>query len=799
MKEYFGIVLRKIQKNKMDTINKVAGLTLAVVACLLIAFYVNDESSYDQFHSKKDRVYRLLKEGERNESGTNPIWPMVMFQHLRNQIPGVEKIANLTNIGWQSQSVFTVDHIPFQENGVYVADPEILDILDFHVTESQSHKDLLVAPNTMLISRKMAAKFFQDENPVGKTIKYENMVDLTIAGVFENFPDQSHINPEFLISSSTMEQMDNKQWTNQGSNAYILLAHQVSPEEVAKKIKEVVIHAAKDSEWLFTETKFSLQPLTDIHLFSSGFHWDSAKKGNIDFVRMILMIGILILLIAGANHINLTITQSMTETKQFAVMKTMGGSPHQVRLYIYTEIFLNVAISVVLAAFITLMILPIFGSLVEKQFVLGLQTYLRMAFLLMAIVVTLTFITAVYPAFLFSRIPVMRIFQNSYKIGGENIRKGLIIFQFAISAILIASTIFMYQQMQLLTGTKLGFDKEQLLVINNPGDFLGTPTTQYERFKSLVDKLPTVESIGCARNAPAGNINEIGEIKSRGTDDKEAHPCRIILSFDNLLPTIRAHFLAGTDFTESKTSKQLVMSRKMVEELGETPESIIGKEYAIKYRTDGARVVGVVDDVQYYPHLMKDEQNSAVVFWNTSRSALSIVVRTAKGDWRNTVAQLEKAWKEAVPEWPFSYELMDERLARSYKKELKDIRTITVFSIVAIILSCFGVMGISHYTARKRTKEIAIRKVSGANNKDIMVLLNTNFMVLNIIAFLVAIPVVILFLNHWLQNFSYKTNLNWWVFVLAGLATSAIILITVSWQSWRAATTNPAKVLKSEA
>ncbi len=798
MKEYFGIVLRKVQKNKADTINKIAGLTIAMVACLLIAFYVNDEFSYDQFHSKKDRVYRLVKDGERNESGTNPIWPMVMFQHLRDQIPGAEKIVNLSSFG---QGVFTANHTPFLEEDIYIADAEVFDVFDFRIMESQSHKDLLVAPNTMLISRKMATKFFPDESPVGKTIKYENMVDLTITGVFENFPDQSHINPQFLISSSTAEQMDNKQWTNQGSKAYILLADQASPEEVAKKIKEAVIHAAKDSEWLFTETKFSLQPLTDIHLLSSGFHWDSAKKGNIDFVRMILMIGILILLVAGANHINLTITQSMTETKQFAVMKTMGGSPHQVRLYIYTEIFLNVVISVVLAAFITLMILPIFGNLVEKQFMLGLQTYLRMAFLLIAIVVTLTFITAVYPAFLFSRIPVMRIFQNSYKIGGENIRKGLIIFQFAISAILIASAIFMYQQMQLLTSTKLGFDKEQLLVINNPGSFLGTTTTQYERFKNLVDKLPTVESIGCARNAPAGNINETGEIKSRGATDKEAHPCRIILSFDNLLPTIRAHFLAGTDFTESKTSKQLVMSRKIVEELDETPESIIGKEYAIKYRTDGARVVGVVDDVQYYPHLKKDEQNSAVVFWNTSRSAAaaSIIVRTSTGDWRNTVTQLEKAWKEAVPEWPFTYELMDERLARSYKKELTDIRTITIFSIVAIILSCFGVMGISHYTARKRTKEIAIRKVNGANKKDIMILLNTNFMVLNVIAFLVAIPVVVLFLNHWLQSFSYKTNLSWWVFVLAGLATSLIVFLTVSWQSWRAATTNPAKVLKSEA
>ncbi len=510
---------------------------------------------------------------------------------------------------------------------------------------------------------------------------------------------------------------------------------------------------------------------------------------------MIMMIGILILLVAATNHINLTITQTMTETRQFAVMKTMGGSPHQVRLYIYTEIFLTIVVSVILAAFITLAILPVFGNLVGKQFTLGLQTYLYMACLLIATIVVVSIITAIYPAFLFSRIPVMRIFQNSYKIGGESLRKGLIVFQFTVSVVLIASTIFMYRQMQLLTNAKLGFDKEQLFVIDNPGE---SAAEQYERFRNSVDQIPAIESIAGTNNAPAGNINNGGNIRNIGAADEEAHSCAIVVPTAGFLPTIQAYFLAGTDFTEAGKGNQIILSRKMVEELGETPESIIGKEYEMKYYGKGGlRVVGVVDDIQYHPYLKKDER-SGTVFWNASWPPSSIVVRTSKGDWRNAVAQLEKAWTEAVPDWPFSYELMDERLARSYKKELTDIRTITTFSVVAIILSCFGVMGISHYTTRKRTKEIAIRKVNGANKRNIMVLLNSNFMVLNIIAFIVAIPLVILFLNHWLQNFSYKTNLSWWVFVLAGLTTSLIVLATVSWQSWRAATTNPAKALKSE-
>ncbi len=789
MREYFGIVLRKIQKNKVDTINKVAGLTIAVVACLLIAFYVNDEFSYDRFHSKKDRVYRLVKD-------ENPIWPKVMFQHLKDQIPGVEKIANLTNE--YRQNIFTINHVPFQEKGLCVADPEILDILDFHILESQSHKELLVAPNTMLISQKMAQKFFNDKSPIGKVIRLDNQFDLIITGIFENFPDQSHVNPQFLVSSSTIldEYMD-KSWWAQGENAYVLLSPNAFPGEVAERIKEVVRHASQEAEEMFAKSKFSLQPIKDIHLYSSNLTWDGAIKGDIDFVRMIMMIGILILLVAATNHINLTITQTMTETKQFAVMKTMGGSPHQVRLYIYTEILLTIVVSVILAAFITLMILPIFGSLVGKQFALGLETYLYMAGLLVTIIVVVSIITAIYPAFLFSRIPVMRIFQNSYKIGGENLRKGLVVFQFTVSVILIASTIFMYRQMQLLTSAKLGFDKEQLFVISNSGESV---KEQYERFKGLVDQIPAVESISSVSNAPAGIINNGGNVKEWNATDENAHSCYTVCSSVGYLPTIRAHFLAGNDFTKAGTRDQLIMSRKLVEDMGETPESIIGKEYhlSLSWRDDVSKVVGVVDDIQYFPHLKKEER-SGTVFWNGNWEPWSIVVRTSKGNWRHTVAQLDKAWKEIAPDWPFSYELMDERLAQSYKKELTDIRTITAFSIVAIILSCFGVMGISHYTARKRTKEIAIHKVNGANKKDIMILLNTNFMVLNIIAFLVAIPAVILFLNHWLQNFSYKTNLSWWVFVLAGLVTSAIILITVSWQSWRAATTNPAKVLKSEA
>jgi putative ABC transport system permease protein len=355
----------------------------------------------------------------------------------------------------------------------------------------------------------------------------------------------------------------------------------------------------------------------------------------------------------------------------------------------------------------------------------------------------------------------------------------------------------MYRQVQLLIDTKLGFDKEQLLAIENQGDYSDWPA-QYERFKSLVYRLPEIESIGCGRNAPVGIINDIGVIKRQGAIDEEARSCRIVNAFDNYLPTIRANIIAGSDFTESKTGNQLVMSRKMVEDLGETPESIIGKEYEIRWRTDGARVVGVVDDIQFNAYLTKNLQSNAIVFWNISWSPGTIVVRVSKGDWRYTISQLEKAWKEAVPAWPFHYEMMDERLRQNYQKELADINVITAFSLIAIILSCFGVMGISHYTARQRTKEIAIRKVNGATKKDILLLLNAHFLILNFISFIIAIPVVVLFINRWLQIFSYKTNLNWWVFLLAGLTTTVVVVTTVSWQSWRAANANPAEVLKSE-
>ena len=800
MYQYFlGIVYRKIQNNKLETFNKIAGLTVAVVACLLIALYVNDELSYDRFHSKKDRVYRLVQDN-------SVIWPQLMFPHLIDQVAGMEKIASVNNIDFFQQSSFAVNQTVFQEKGVYIASPEILDILDFHITEWDSRENLLIAPNTMMVSRKMAVKFFHDESPVGKTIRYNNSYDLTVTGVFEDFPEQSHINPQFLIPSSIpFEAEQNNHWGAQGKNAYVLLSPEASPEEVAARIKEIVCNAAGDrADELFTKRKFSLQPLTDIHLYSSDFTWDFVKKGDIDFVRMIMLIGVLILLVAGANHINLTITQTMSETKKFAIMKTVGGLPRQIRLYIYAEILLNVVVAVILAAFITLMILPVFENIVDKQFVLGLETCLCMGCLLVAIVLVLTFLTGVYPAHLFSRIPVLRIFQKSYKVGGEYLRKGLIVFQFTVSVALIAGTIFMYRQMQLLTSEKLGFNKEQLLVVNNPmtlsdnwEEVIKSLTTQNERFKTIVDKLPSVVSIGSAQNAPAGIINNTLSLKNRETNDK--YSCTVVPASAGFLPTLQANFLAGNDFTEAGKGNQIIVSRKLVEELGETPESIIGKEYDFSWRgTAAVKVTGVVENIQYFAHRKSEERRGTMFYNDPYLVPLSIVVRTAKGDWRNTVAQLEKAWSEAAPEWPFSYQMMDERLEKNYRKELADSRTVTYFSLVAIILSCFGVMGISRYNARKRTKEIAIRKVNGATKKEIMVLLNSNFMVLNLIAFIVAIPVVILFMNHWLQNFSYQTGLNWWVFVLAGLATSAIVLATVSWQAWRAASANPVDVLKSE-
>jgi len=411
-----------------------------------------------------------------------------------------------------------------------------------------------------------------------------------------------------------------------------------------------------------------------------------------------------------------------------------------------------------------------------------------MACLLVSIIIVITFITAFYPAFLFSRVPVMRIFQKSYKIGGENLRKGLIVFQFTVAIALIAVTIFMNRQMQLLTVEKLGFNKEQLMVIENSGG-----SKEYELFKTIVDKIPSIVSIGSAQNAPAGNINNYIPLIKRETDER--YQSSSVPASAGFLPTIQANFLAGNDFTEAGKGSQIIVSRKLVEEMGETPESIIGNDY--NFWGSAVQVVGVVDEIQYHPHIKKEER-AGTVFYNVGWSTSSIVVRSAKGDWRSTIAQLEKAWKEAAPEWPFIYEMMDERLQRSYQKELTDIGTINAFSVIAIILSCFGVMGISRYTTRKRTREIAIRKVHGASKKDIMLLLNSNFMILNLIAFVVAIPAVIVFINKWLQNFSYKINLSWWVFVLAGVATTVIVIATVSLQSWRAASANPVESLKSE-
>ena len=793
MREYFGIIYRKIQKNPLETVNKIAGLTLAVVACLLIAFYVNDELSYDRFHSKKDRVYRLVH-------GNSLSWSSLLFPELREKVPGIVKISEIDVVNNNNfQNSFEVNQTLFQGNGIFHADKEILDILDFNILESQS-QDLLVAPYTMLISRTMAEKFFGRERAVGQVIRY-NATDLTVTGVFEDFPAQSHINPQFLISLSTPSLFRRADWNSMNSYAYVLLSPNASPEEVVERIREAVHNAAgQHAEKLFGDKKFALQPITDIHLHSSDFTLDYAKKGDFDFVRMIMMIGILILLVASANHINLTITQTMGETKQFAVMKTMGGLPHQIRQYIYAGILFDVAISVAMAALITLMILPLFGNVVGKQFALGLETWLYMACLLVAIVVIVTFITAVYPAFLFSRIPVMRIFQKSEKIGGENLRKGLTVFQFTVAVMLIASTIFMYRQMQLLTAGKLGFNKEQLLIVKNPPDIsagqemMSMVTTQYERFKTVAEKFPVIESISGIDNVPAGIINNFGSISEFGSEDKI--PCSMVMCDMGFFQTLQAIFITGRDFTESEIDRQAVISRKLVEALGETPEGILGKEYEFWGKK---QITGVVEDIQYNPYRKNEERAGTIYFKGPFNAPVNILVRTAQGsDFRTAVAQLEQAWKEAAPNYPFVYEMMDERLQRSYQKELADIRTITAFSVVAIFLSCFGVMGISRYTARKRTKEIAIRKVNGASKKDIMLLLNSNFMALNLIAFVIAIPVVILFINNWLQNFSYKTNLDWWVFVLAGLATAVVVVATVSWQSWRAANANPVEVLKSE-
>ena len=660
----------------------------------------------------------------------------------------------------------------------------------------------LVNPFAILFSRPMAKKYFGTENPVGKIVRLNNQFDLTVTGVFEPLPVQAHMHPSFLLSFSTLN--DNRvygaeglrtNWSNNSFNTYLLLHPGTDPQRLEAAFPAFQNNhiPAEDGRQASTFSVLTLQKLTDIHLHS---HTDSEVEptGDISYIYLFSAIGLFILLIACINYMNLATARSAGRAKEVGMRKVVGALRAQLIGQFLSESLLLVLFALSVAILLVVLCLPALNDFTHKQ--LSFKQLIDPGFL--SILVGVTLLTALlagsYPAFFLTSFRPLGVLkgQIASAMRTGTLRQVLVVTQFAIAIVLIISTAVVYSQMKYIQNYQLGYQKEQMLLLPDVGD----STTNYETFRQQLVQIGIARGMGRSSRIPSGRL--LDSYNARTTTGDSMAPIGInlrALRIDhNFIPTYQIAMAAGRNFSRAypTDTAMVVLNETAVRLLGWTPEQAIGKPF--QYGPASGQIIGVTKDF-HFESLHQQMAALAMILTPRQLNWLSVPLT---GNIPAGVQRVEAVWKQFFPAQPFNYQFLDERFDRLYAREQTQQTLFSIFAGVAILISCLGLFGLSMFMAEVRTKEIGIRKVLGASEISLVALFSKDFVKLVFVALVIATPVAWYAMHTWLNDFAYRTGIYWWVFLLAGGLTMLIALLTVSFQSVKAALMNPVKSLRSE-
>ncbi len=800
LRNYLLIALRNLRKHKTFGFINITGVAVGLACFLLIALYVKDELSYDRYNANADRIYRVTRtflssEGTaslRLAQAAPPFGPL-----LKQDFPEAEQVVRTLDNG----GLVRYGEHSFNEEDMYFAEANLFKVFSFDLI-SGNPDQALVNPFSILFSRSMAEKYFGNENPVGKTVRLYNQYDLTVTGVFEPLPAQSHFHPSFLVSFSTFndprvygaEQLRTN-WSNNSFNTYMLLKPGTNPQRIEAAFPEFQNRhiPAEEGRKPADFSVLNLQKLTDIHLRS---HTDSEVEptGDMSYIYLFSAIGLFILLIACINYMNLATARSAGRAKEVGMRKVVGAVRSQLIGQFLSESIVLVVLALGVAIVLVLICLPILNEFTTKQ--LSFRQLLSPGFLSILFGITLLtgLVAGSYPAFFLTSFRPLGVLkgQIASAMRTGKLRQVLVITQFAIAIALIISTAVVYNQMKYIQDYRLGYQKEQMLLLNDIGD----STTNYETLKQQLIETGAVRDMGRSSRIPSGRLlDSYGGMAMKG--DSMA-PIKINLralrvDYD-FIPTYQIGMSAGRNFSRSYSTdtSMVVLNETAARQLGWTPEQAIGKPF--QYGPAKGQIIGVTKDF-HFESLHQQISAIAMILAPRQLNWLSIPLQ---GNIPAGVQRVETVWKKFFPERPFDYQFLDTRFDRLYAREQTQQTLFSIFAGVAILISCLGLFGLSMFMAEQRTKEIGIRKVLGASEASLVILFSKDFMKLVVIALVIASPIAWYAMHTWLTDFAYRTDIHWWVFLLAGGLTVLISLLTVSFQSVKAALMNPVKSLRSE-
>ena len=801
-KNYFKTAWRNFRKNKVFSFINIIGLAVGLTCFVLIAVFVYDELSYDTYSADAKDMYRVNLSVTGN--GDVAVYPNVDYavgEGMKNAFPEIKSFARVS----PATDFVKYNDKQFKEDKMAFADSNFLQMFSIPLING-NNKDALVQPNSVVISKAFAKKYFGDAEPVGKSliIGLHNEA-YKVTGVFDKIPDNSHFHFDAFLSLTTWH-ITNPTWNNIGEYTYLLLNENVDAKKLQAKFpqlvaKYVVPEDQHDMGISYAEAQkavntfvFSLQPLTQLHLYSHT-KYEMEPNGDIQYVYIFSILAIFILLLACVNFTNLSIASAMKRAREVGVRKVMGSRKFQLIKQFLSESVLMSFFSMLLAIVLIFLLLPYYNHVLGKQISFNYFFNYRFILAMLVLVFFVGIVAGIYPSFFLSSFNPVKVLKGASVSGNKKnyLRSSLIVFQFFVSTALIIATIIVFQQLNYMQNKKLGYDKDQVLFLPD-GRLLGQ---NQDAFKQQLLQNNHVVAATISRSVPGDEFMDGTEIfpKNETGNGQEIHTNIYHVDYD-YLQTLGIHIIKGRNFSkdfQTDSASGVVINEAAVRGLGWNDNTAVGKTI-VRSGQDQFKVIGVMADFNY----TSAKQKIAPLMMRLGNNHGGFIIKIKTTDVTGFLNDLKNTWNSFKPQGPLSYTFLDDKFAALYASELKTKQIFSAFAVIAIIIAGLGLFGLSAFVIEQRTKEIGIRKVLGASVQQILLLVSKEFLSLVIIAFVISIPVTYWAMHKWLENYSYRINISIGVFAFAGIATIMIALATISFQAIKAAVANPVKSLRTE-
>lgn len=791
LKNYFKTAWRNLMKSKIFSLINILGLTIGITVCMMIFLFIMNEFSVDNFHKDGDRVYRVMREFESEGKSQSVSYLSGMYEPaLLNDFKGQIETAVRVN---PNNNLVTIGNQSFNEKREIDADDNFFTFFSFPLIKGDPHK-VLKEPHSVVLTETTAKKYFGSiDNAFGKVVVLNQDIPLTVTGIAKDVPVNSHLVFDLVVPLSNFKTMGRMTtWINNGLYTYVKLAPQVSEAQVEKQFPQFMEkYMGKDMRQFGLHFTLSLTPLRDIYFENLAF--DGARHGDKTVVYIFLSIAVLILLIACINFMNLSTIRAAERSKEVGLRKVLGALRNNLVWQFIGESVLLTAISCLLAVGLLLLAMPWYNQLLGYSLVISWSS-LPIYLFLVGVIIIVGFLAGSYPAFFLSAFSPIQALKGKLKLGksGASFRQVLVVVQFSISVFLIVGTIIISKQMGYLKNKQLGYNKEQTVIVPIDNDDI---YKNMNSFKTELQNKGAVTSVSLMSGEPGGYFDQhMFDVQ----DQNERWIARTEFADFEFIKTLGLKIIAGRDFSAqfpTDTTNAVVINKTAATKLGWTPQQVIGKWIQNTIRDDAKRrIIGVVADFNFQS--LRDDIEPLVI--SPAMDRRRALVKLKPGNIQASVELIKKAYAQAAPAYPLDYTFLDEQFGEMYQKDIRQKTILTVFSCLAIFVACLGLFGLASFTATKRFKEIGVRKVLGSSVQGIVVLLSKDLLKPVLIATCIALPAGYYAMNTWLQNFAYRTPMDWWIFVLAAVITFGIAVITVSIKAVAAASANPVESLRTE-